>query len=96
MPTAGTPAIPAAPPAVAFFYGANPPLDELAAFDIADFDKVFAVNVRSAFLGSAEAVRIMMGQPDRGKIVFQGASAELLAAPEKMAALLSVAGREAR
>ena len=33
---------------------------------------------------------------DRGKIVFQGASAELLAAPEKMAALLSVAGREAR
>ena len=31
---------------------------------------------------------------DRGKIVFSGASRELAAAPEKMAALLGVAGRE--
>ena len=49
----------------------------VAAFDIADFDKVFAVNVRSAFLGSAAAVRIMMGQPDRGKIVFTASIAGL-------------------
>ena len=31
---------------------------------------------------------------DRGRIVFAGKSAELIAAPEKMAALLGVAGRE--
>ncbi len=31
---------------------------------------------------------------DRGRIVFSGASRELLAAPEKMSALLGVAGRE--
>ena len=53
----------------------------IAAFDLADFEKVFAVNVRSAFLGSAEAVRIMMGQPDRGKIVFTASIAGLKGDP---------------
>ena len=33
---------------------------------------------------------------DRGKIVYEGASKDLLAAPEKMSALLGVAGREGR
>ena len=49
----------------------------IAAFDIADFDKVFAVNVRSAFLGAAAAVRQMLRQPDRGKIVFTASIAGL-------------------
>lgn len=49
----------------------------VAAFDIADFDKVFAVNVRSAFLGAAAAVRQMTSQPDRGKIVFTASIAGL-------------------
>lgn len=53
----------------------------VAAFDLADFEKVFAVNVRSAFLGSAEAVRRMMGQPDRGKIVFTASIAGLKGDP---------------
>ncbi len=53
----------------------------IAAFDIADFQKVFNVNVLSAFLGSAEAVRIMMGQPDRGKIVFTASIAGLKGDP---------------
>ena len=42
-------------------------------------------------LDFAEATIVL----DRGRIVFSGPSAELAAAPEKMAALLGVAGREA-
>ena len=53
----------------------------VAAFDLADFEKVFAVNVRSAFLGSAAAVRQMMAQPDRGKIVFTASIAGLKGDP---------------
>ena len=53
----------------------------VAAFDLADFEKVFAVNVRSAFLGSAAAVRQMMTQPDRGKIVFTASIAGLKGDP---------------
>lgn len=49
----------------------------VAAFDIADFDRVFAVNVRSAFLGAAAAVRQMMTQADRGSIVFTASIAGL-------------------
>jgi NAD(P)-dependent dehydrogenase (short-subunit alcohol dehydrogenase family) len=45
--------------------------------DVADLDKVFAVNVRSAFLGSAAAVRQMASQPGRGNIVFTASIAGL-------------------
>ena len=53
----------------------------VAAFDLADFERVFAVNVRSAFLGAAEAMRVMMTQPDRGKIVFTASIAGLKGDP---------------
>lgn len=53
----------------------------VAAFDIADFDKVFAVNVRSAFLGASAAMRQMMSQPERGKIVFTASIAGLKGDP---------------
>ncbi len=53
----------------------------LASFDLDDFEKVFAVNVRGAFLGAAEAVRRMMSQPDRGKIVFTASIAGLKGDP---------------
>ena len=49
----------------------------VAAFDIEDFDRVFAINVRGSFLGAAAAVRQMMTQPDRGKIVFTASIAGL-------------------
>ena len=49
----------------------------VASFDLADFEKVFAVNVRSAFLGSSAAVRQMMTQPTAGKIVFTASIAGL-------------------
>jgi len=49
----------------------------VAEFDIADFDKVFAVNVRGSFLGASAAVRQMMTQPDKGKIVFTASIAGL-------------------
>lgn len=45
--------------------------------DIADLDKVMAVNVRSAFLGSAAALRIMSTQETKGKIVFTASIAGL-------------------
>jgi NAD(P)-dependent dehydrogenase (short-subunit alcohol dehydrogenase family) len=53
----------------------------VAAFDLADFEKVFAVNVRSAFLGAAAAMRQMMTQADRGKIVFTASIAGLKGDP---------------
>lgn len=53
----------------------------VAAFDLADFDKVFAVNVKAAFLGASAAVRQMMTQPDRGKIVFTASIAGLKGDP---------------
>ncbi len=53
----------------------------VAAFDLADFEKVFAVNVRGSFLGAAEAMRVMMTQPDRGKIVFTASIAGLKGDP---------------
>jgi NAD(P)-dependent dehydrogenase (short-subunit alcohol dehydrogenase family) len=53
----------------------------VAAFDLADFEKVFAVNVRSAFLGASAAMRQMMTQPDRGKIVFTASIAGLKGDP---------------
>ncbi len=53
----------------------------VAAFDLGDFEKVFAVNVRSAFLGASAAVRQMMAQPDRGKIVFTASIAGLKGDP---------------
>ncbi len=49
----------------------------VADFDLDDFEKVFAVNVRSAFLGAAAAMRQMVTQPDRGKIVFTASIAGL-------------------
>jgi NAD(P)-dependent dehydrogenase (short-subunit alcohol dehydrogenase family) len=53
----------------------------VAAFDLSDFEKVFAVNVRSAFLGAAAAMRQMMAQPDRGRIVFTASIAGLKGDP---------------
>ena len=49
----------------------------VADFDIADFDKVFAVNVRGSFLGASAAVRQMLTQQDKGKIVFTASIAGL-------------------
>ena len=53
----------------------------IAAFDVTDYHKVFGVNVLSAFLGAAEAMRTMMSQPDRGKIVFTASIAGLKGDP---------------
>ena len=53
----------------------------VAAFDLADFDKVFAVNVKAAFVGASAAVRQMMTQADRGKIVFTASIAGLKGDP---------------
>ena len=50
--------------------GVESKVNPIATFDLADFEKVMAVNVRSAFLGSSAAVRQMMTQPSAGKIVF--------------------------
>ena len=47
------------------------------ALDVADLDKVMRVNVRSAFLGAAAAVRQMATQADGGKIVFTASIAGL-------------------
>lgn len=49
----------------------------VADFDINDFEKVFAVNVLSAFLGSSAAMKQMATQPNRGKIVFTASIAGL-------------------
>ena len=49
----------------------------VADFDINDFEKVFAVNVLSAFLGASAAMRQMATQPERGKIVFTASIAGL-------------------
>jgi len=46
-------------------------------FDIDDFEKVFAVNVRSVFLGTSAAMRQMLTQPNRGKIVITSSIAGL-------------------
>ena len=53
----------------------------IAAFDVTDYHKVFGVNLLSAFLGAAEAMRTMMSQPDRGKIVFTASIAGLKGDP---------------
>ncbi|MEY4135992.1 MAG: hypothetical protein RL205_120, partial [Actinomycetota bacterium] len=53
----------------------------VANFDIADFQKVFNVNVLSAFLGASAAVRRMATQPDGGKIVFTASIAGLKGDP---------------
>ena len=57
--------------------GVESKVNPIATFDLADFEKVMAVNVRSAFLGSAAAVRQMMTQPSAGKIVFTASIAGL-------------------
>ena len=57
--------------------GVESKVNPVASFDLADFEKVMAVNVRSAFLGSAAAVRQMMTQPPAGKIVFTASIAGL-------------------
>ncbi len=53
----------------------------VANFDIADWQKVFNVNVLSAFLGASAAVRRMATQPDGGKIVFTASIAGLKGDP---------------
>ncbi len=53
----------------------------VANFDINDFQKVFNVNVLSAFLGASAAVRRMATQPDGGKIVFTASIAGLKGDP---------------
>ena len=57
--------------------GVESKVTPVAQFDRADFDKVFAVNVLSAFLGSSAAVRQMATQPNAGKIVFTASIAGL-------------------
>ena len=44
----------------------------IAAFDVTDYHKVFGVNVLSAFLGAAEAMRTMMSQPDLSSQMISG------------------------
>lgn len=50
-------------------------------FDIADYRKVFDVNVLGVFLGAQAAVRQMMTQPDRGKIAITASIAGLKSDP---------------
>lgn len=50
--------------------GIDPRVVMLTDLDIADFDRVFAVNVRGSFLGGRAAVPRMSAQPTRGNIVF--------------------------
>jgi NAD(P)-dependent dehydrogenase (short-subunit alcohol dehydrogenase family) len=49
----------------------------VASLDIADVERVFAVNVRSAFLGIGSAVRRMTDQPNRGRILVTASIAGL-------------------
>jgi NAD(P)-dependent dehydrogenase (short-subunit alcohol dehydrogenase family) len=49
----------------------------VAQLDIADVDRVFAVNVRSVFLGTGAAVRRMSQQPGRGRILVTSSIAGL-------------------
>ncbi len=49
----------------------------VAELDIAMVDRVFAVNVRSAFLGVGAAVRLMSAQPGRGRILVTASIAGL-------------------
>jgi 3alpha(or 20beta)-hydroxysteroid dehydrogenase len=49
----------------------------VAELDIADFDRVMTVNVRSVVLGAAAAVRRMREQPGRGRILFTSSIAGL-------------------
>ncbi|MBC7631459.1 SDR family oxidoreductase [Aeromicrobium sp.] len=57
--------------------GIDPGVVLLADLDMADFDRIFAVNVRGAFLGARAAVRRMSTQPGRGNIVFTSSVAGL-------------------
>jgi 3alpha(or 20beta)-hydroxysteroid dehydrogenase len=50
---------------------------DVAHLDIADVDRVLAVNVRSVFLGTAAAVRRMSQQPGRGRILVTSSIAGL-------------------
>ncbi|HST83094.1 MAG TPA: SDR family NAD(P)-dependent oxidoreductase [Kineosporiaceae bacterium] len=52
-------------------------VSDVAHLDIADVDRVLAVNVRSVFLGAAAAVRQMSEQPTRGNILFTSSIAGL-------------------
>lgn len=52
-------------------------VSDVAHLDIADVDRVMAVNVRSVFLGAAAAVRQMSEQPTRGSILFTSSIAGL-------------------
>jgi NAD(P)-dependent dehydrogenase (short-subunit alcohol dehydrogenase family) len=52
-------------------------VSDVAHLDIADVDRVLAVNVRSVFLGAAAAVRQMTAQPTRGNILFTSSIAGL-------------------
>lgn len=53
----------------------------VADFDLADFEKVFAVNVRSAFLGTSAVVRQMTAQGTGGAIVLTASIAGLKGDP---------------
>ncbi|HEX6358749.1 glucose 1-dehydrogenase [Actinophytocola sp.] len=53
----------------------------VAEFSPADFDKVFAVNVKGAFLTAAAAVRRMLHQDSRGKILFTASLAAVMGSP---------------
>jgi NAD(P)-dependent dehydrogenase (short-subunit alcohol dehydrogenase family) len=53
----------------------------VADFDLADFDKVFAVNVRSAFLGTSAVMRRMTAQGTGGSIVLTASIAGLKGDP---------------
>jgi NAD(P)-dependent dehydrogenase (short-subunit alcohol dehydrogenase family) len=52
-------------------------VSDVAHADIADFDRVMRVNVRSVFLGAGAAVRQMTQQPGGGRILFTSSIAGL-------------------
>jgi NAD(P)-dependent dehydrogenase (short-subunit alcohol dehydrogenase family) len=52
-------------------------VSDVASLDIADFDRVMTVNVRSVVLGTAAAVRQMSQQETRGRILFTSSIAGL-------------------
>lgn len=53
----------------------------VAEFSPPDFDKVFAVNVKGAFHTASAAVRQMLDQDSRGKILFTASVAALMGSP---------------
>lgn len=53
----------------------------VAEFSLTDFDRVFAVNTKGAFHTAAAAVRQMLSQDSKGKILFTASVAALIGSP---------------